>query len=88
MAKTVTHAVEFADPIQPELGPDRILFVVTCGDGSVYEFQQMEDAPLWNLRSRGNTDEPIHSWTTRSAPLPTDVIETLNEHLGVGKWEK
>lgn len=89
MGKTVTHAVNFRDPIQPDVpGPDRELFVLVCGDGSVYEFQKMEDAPLWNLRSRGAVDEPRSSWTTRRAPLPADVKETLDDELGEKKWTK
>ena len=88
MAKEVTHAVQFRDPIQSSIGPDRLLFVLACDDGSVYEFQKMEDAPMWNLRARGSLDEPRSAWTTRRAPLPTDVIETLDETFGKKKWNK
>lgn len=88
MAKEVTHAVEFRDPIQPELGPDRQLFVLTCDDGSIYEFQKLEDAPLWNLRARGEIGEPRNHWTQRKAPLPSDVKDTLNDTLGQNKWAK
>jgi len=86
MAKQVTHAVDFTDPIQPALGPDRVLFVVTCDDGSIYEFQKMEDSPLWNLRARGARDESRDQWSSRRAPLPADVKETLDEELGEKKW--
>lgn len=88
MGKEVTHAVEFSDPIQPEIGPDRILFVLVCDDGSAYEFQKIEDAPQWNLRARGSLDDPRHRWTTRRAPLPTNVIDTLDDELGEKKWTK
>jgi len=88
MAKQVTHAVNFSDPIQPDLGPDRVLFVLACGDGSIYEFQKLEDAPLWNLRSRGDRDKSPHEWTARRAPLPTSVIDTLDDELGEDKWSK
>lgn len=88
MAKEVTHANRFKDPIQREIGPDRELFVLICDDKSVYEFQKLEDSPIWNLRSRGDFDEDSHYWTTRSAPLPADVREKLNDELGKGKWTK
>jgi hypothetical protein len=88
MAKQVTHAVEFRDPIQMSLGPDKYLFVVACGDGSIYEFQKMEDSKLWNLRSRGSTDESPRSWTARRAPLPGDVEETLDEMIGKDYWNQ
>lgn len=88
MAKTVTHAVDFTDPIQPDLGPDRLLLVLTCDDGSVYEFQKMEDSPKWNMRSRGSTDEDPQFWKTRRAPLPTDVTDTLDEMVGEKRWTK
>lgn len=88
MSKSVTNAVRFRDPIQPDIGPDRELFVLACNDGSVYEFQKMEDAPLWNLRSRGERSESPHYWTSRSAPLPADVKETLDEEVGKKSWNK
>jgi hypothetical protein len=88
MAKEVTHAVRFTDPIQQSIGPDRLLFVLACDDGSVYEFQKIEDAPLWNMRARGSVDEPPRTWTSRKAPLPTDVKETLNEAVGEKRWTK
>lgn len=86
MAKQVTHAVNFTDPIQPSIGPDRLLFVLACDDGSIYEFQKMDDAPLWNLRSRGDRAESPHNWTARRAPLPADVEDTLDEEVGEKKW--
>jgi hypothetical protein len=88
MAKEVTHAVEFRDSVQPDIGPDRYLLVLVCDDGSIYEFQKMEDAPIWNLRARGNRDDPRHQWTHRSAPLPNDVTSVLNDRLGEKKWQK
>mgnify|MGYP006285349999 CR=1 FL=1 len=88
MAKEVTNAVKFRDPIQPSIGPDRELFVLACDDGSIYEFQKMEDSPVWNLRARGGRSEPRSSWTTRRAPLPADVKEILNDTLGKKKWTK
>lgn len=88
MAKEVTHAVTFRDPVQQEIGPDRYLFVVACDDGSLYVFQRLDDHPLWNLRARGSVDEEPRHWTTRSAPLPANVEETLNEHLGEKRWTK
>jgi hypothetical protein len=88
MAKEVSHAVKFRDPIQPNIGTDKLLFVLVCDDGSVYEFQKMEDSPLWNLRSRGSLDESPRQWTSRRAPLPTDVTDTLNEALGEKSWNK
>lgn len=88
MAKQVTHAVNFTDPIQPTLGPDRRLFVLACDDGSIYEFQKMSDAPVWNLRARGSRGEARTAWTTRRAPLPSDVKDTLNDTLGEKKWAK
>jgi len=86
MAKQVTHAVKFTDPIQPSIGPDRLLFVLACGDGSIYEFQKIEDSPLWNLRSRGDRAESPHNWTARRAPLPEDVEDTLDDEVGEKKW--
>lgn len=86
MAKEVTNAVKFRDPIQGDIGPDRYLFVLACDDGSVYEFQKLEDAPYWNLRSRGDRSEPVSSWTARRAPLPGDVKETLDEYTE--QWQK
>ena len=88
MGKTVTHAVEFRDPVQPSIGPDRLLFVTACDDGSIYEFQRHEDSPLWSLRSRGGRDKPRSEWTRRRAPLPADVEDTLDEELGKKKWSK
>jgi hypothetical protein len=88
VAKQVTHAVEFTDPIQGSIGPDRLLFVLACDDGSVYEFQRYEDSNKWNLRARGGTDEPPRTWTSRRAPLPSDVTGTLDETVGEDKWTK
>ena len=88
MGKTVTHAVEFRDPRQPSLGPDRHLFVLTCDDGSMYEFQKMTDDRIWSLRARGDTSTPRHDWTQRRAPLPNDVTETLDEAFGKKRWNK
>lgn len=87
MAKSVTHAVEFRDPIQPDIGPDRYLLVFACDDGSIYEFQKMEDEPVWNLRSRGERGEHRSRWNTRRSPLPSDVKETIDE-LTDTKWVK
>jgi hypothetical protein len=87
MAKEVTHAAKFRDPIQPDIGPDRLLFVLACDDGSIYEFQKMEDAPIWNLRSRGERSKSPEQWTTRSAPLPGDVKELLDSALDTD-WRK
>lgn len=86
MAKTVTHAERFTDPIQASIGPDRLLFVLACDDGSIYEFQRHEDSPLWSMRARGSRDSD--DWTQRRAPLPTDVEETLDETVGKKKWNK
>lgn len=88
MAKEVTNAVQFRDPFQRRLGPDRLVFVLACDDGSVYEFQKLEDAPAWNLRRRGERSEPVSRWTDRRAPLPGDVTETLDDALGKGNWHK
>lgn len=88
MAKQVTHAVEFRDPIQPTIGHDKYLLVLACGDGSVYEFQKIEDAPLWNLRSRGDRTEDPRSWTARHAPLPGDVEDTLDDLVGAKSWNQ
>lgn len=88
MGKEVTHAVEFRDPRQMNLGPDRYLFVLTCDDGSIYEFQKMSDGRQWSLRARGDMKTPRRDWTQRRAPLPADVTDTLNETLGKKKWHK
>ena len=88
MSKEVTHAVDFADPIQASIGPDRMLFVLACDDGSIYEFQKLEDAPKWNMRSRGSTDEDPSFWSASKAQLPKDVKETLNQLVGKKKWTK
>ena len=88
MGKTVTHANQFRDPHQYSIGPDRILFVLACDDGSVYEFQKMTDGNIWTLRARGDKSTPVAKWTQRRAPLPTDVIETLDETVGKKKWTK
>jgi hypothetical protein len=87
MAKQVTHAVELRDPIQPDVGVDRLLYVVKCDDDSIYEFQTMEDAPLWEFRSRGELGDAIRDWSTASRRLPANVKELLNERLGRGKWQ-
>lgn len=79
MAKEVTHAVEFRDPIQPEIGPDKHLLVLACDDGSLYEFQKFEDSPLWNIRARGERGEPRVNWTDSSAKLPGDVEDQLDD---------
>jgi hypothetical protein len=86
MGKTVTHAHEFRDPIQISAGPDRHLIVLACDDGSLYEFQKLDDAPVWNLRARGSRDEPRRDWTDRKAPLPQDVTDTLDEMAGEKGW--
>ncbi len=88
MAKQVTHAAKFTDPVQATIGPNRLLFVTACDDGSIYEFQKLEDAPLWKLRSRGYRDSHPSNWNTRRAPLPADVEETLDEELGEKKWSQ
>lgn len=86
MAKEVTHAVEFRDPIQPSVGLDRKLFVLACDDGSLYEFQKYEDAPKWTLRRRGEIGAEPHEWSQRHAPLPGDVEETMDEAVGKKSW--
>lgn len=88
MGKEVTHAVRFRDPRQPQVGPDRHLFIMVCDDGSIYEFQKMSDDRIWNLRARGSTSEARWKWTQRRAPLPGDVTETLDETFGEKKWTK
>jgi hypothetical protein len=88
MAKEVTNAVKFRDPIQPVVGPDRELFVLACDDGSIYEFQKHTDSKIWNLRRRGERSNHPQDWTQRRAPLPSDVIEILDETLGEKKWTK
>lgn len=88
MGKSVTNAVRFRDPIQPDIGLDRELFVLTCDDGAIYEFQKIEDAPLWEFRARGEKYESPEYWETRRAPLPGDVKATLDEIVGDKSWEK
>lgn len=88
MAKTVTNTVQFRDPHQRSLGPDRHLLVVGCDDGSIYEFQKLDDTPRWTLRARGSRSKPRRQWTRRRAPLPSDVTESLNETIGENNWEK
>jgi hypothetical protein len=88
MAKTVTNAAQFRDPHQRSLGPDRHLLVLGANDGSIYEFQKLEDAPCWTLRARGSRTKPRSQWTQSRAQLPSDVTETLNETLGEHGWQK
>jgi hypothetical protein len=85
MSKTVTNAVQFLDPIQQSFGLDRLLYVVACDDGSIYEFQKIEDGPIWTMRERGSRDG---GFSQNKAPLPTGVEETLDENLGRLKWQK
>jgi len=85
MGKTVTHAIRFRDPVQQSFGLDRLLYVVTCDDGSIYEFQKIEDGPIWTMRERGGRES---EFTQNHAPLPNDVEETLDENLGRLKWQK
>ena len=88
MGKSVTHSVEFRDPIQESLGPDRYLRLLRCDDGSVYVFQKFEDGPLWTLRSRGSVSELVSRWSDSKATLPNDVIETMNTAAGTKNWQK
>lgn len=88
MGKEVTHAVEFRDPRQMDLGPDRHLFVMVCDDMSVYEFQKMTDDRIWSLRARGDLTEHRSGWSQRRAPLPSDVKEILNDKFGDKFWTK
>jgi len=88
MAKAVTNAAQFRDPFQPSYGPDRNIFVVKCDDGGVYEFQKLEDEPVWDMRSRGSVDENPRYWSQSRAKLPADVVETLNSVFGEDFWTK
>lgn len=88
MGKEVTHAVQFRDPIQMDVGPDKLLFVLACDDGSIYEFQKMSDGRIWSLRARGGRTNDPSEWTQRRAPLPSDVKETLDESVGEKWWTK
>ena len=86
MAKEVTHTVEFRDPVQPDIGPDRQLLVLACDDGSLYEFQKYPDEPKWVMRRRGERGAQAHEWTQRRARLPGDVEDTLDDVAGKGQW--
>jgi len=88
MAQEVTHAVEFRDPIQQPVGPDRLLFVVATDSGSIYEFQRFEDSSKWSLKARGDVSDETHQWSQSRARLPSDVIEVMDDVHGEDGWRK
>jgi hypothetical protein len=79
MAKQVTNLAVVEHPFNQPVGPDKLLAVTLCDDGSVYEFESFEDEPNFTLRARGSTDDDARDFSQSRAQLPQDVKNVFDD---------